>query len=247
MTIIRNSLLAASLLAATAVQAEPKQALLTGYAYARGTDTLLYTENHTVMVDGADILDHQTDYRTPGGKTICSKTLNYRDQGFAPAFELRDLRDGYVEGAEYTDQGYRLFSRSGPDAPIESDTVPLSKTLVSDAGFDLYVRARMDSLLDGNIEKFKMAIAAEQTVLSFQARMLKQKTLFGRPAILIKVEPSTLLRLLVAPIYLTYDIQNGELLRYAGLSNIRNSDGKRYDTRIDFPPDKQQYVGLERR
>lgn len=247
LTTVRSCLIAVLLVMGSAVQADPKQALLTGYAYERGTDKLLYTENHTVMVDGADILDHQTDYRTPDGKTICSKQLNYRDEGFAPAFELRDLRDGYLEGAEYTEQGYRLYSRVDAEAEIKSETVKPAKTLVSDAGFDIYVRARMDSLLAGNIEKFKMAIAAEQTVLSFQARMLEQKELFGRPAILIKVEPSTLLRLLVEPIYLTYDTENGELLRYEGLSNIRNANGKRHDTRIDFPPGKQQYVGLERR
>ncbi|MDX1496784.1 MAG: hypothetical protein R3352_04460 [Salinisphaeraceae bacterium] len=236
-----------ALLLLPAAYAEPKPAKLTGFAYERGTDKLLYTENHQVTVDGATLTAHRVDYKTPEGDIISSKVLDYKQHGYAPAFEMTDRRDGYVEGAEYTEQGYRMYSRENADAPMESDTTEISKNLVSDAGFDLYVRARMDSLLAGETEKFRMALAAEQTVLSFQARMLEKKTLFDRPAILIKVEPSTLLRLIVAPIYLTYDTENGELLRYEGLTNIRSETGKRYDARIDFPPNEQQYAGLKRR
>ncbi|MGB1582032.1 MAG: hypothetical protein ACPHER_11080, partial [Nevskiales bacterium] len=84
------------LLASMMSHAEPKQALITGFAYERDSDQLIYTENHRVMVDGASLTAHQVVYQTPDGTTLASKTLDYGNHGFAPTFEMTDARDGYV-------------------------------------------------------------------------------------------------------------------------------------------------------
>ena len=238
--IITSSLL---LLLAGPLLAQPKQANITGFAYDRKTGELLYTENHALQLQGMKILEHKVLYKDPQQKVFCEKWLDYAKHSFAPAFQLTDMRDGYIEGAQHQDGSYRLYSRDSNNSEFEYKTVPLQANLVSDSGFDLFVRARMDQLLKEKAQRFQMAVASEQAVLSFQAELLG---LFDRSAIRIKVQPSTLLRLLVDPIFLTYDIENGELLRYEGLSNIRDENGNRYDTRIDFPPEQQQYAGIRR-
>lgn len=229
-------------------EAAPGTALLTGYAHDRETGVLMYTENHRVSLDeNGRILTHTTSYRKPDGTVICEKWLDYSKLTFAPDFELNDLRDGHREGGKLTDKGYLLYSQANSGARIESGLVEVTPQLVSDAGFDLYVRARLDQVLAGKSVKFDLAVASEQTSLRFEASLLERSLVFNRMAVRIKVQPATLLRLLVAPIILTYDTETGELLRYEGLSNIRKENGNRHDTRIDFPPDKQQYIGVNGR
>jgi len=45
---------------------------------------------------------------------------------------------------------------------------------------------------------------------------------------------SAFLRLLVAPIEVSYDPETRRLLRYTNLSNIRDSNGENFKDRIDF-------------
>lgn len=227
------------------IQADIHNATITGFAYARGSDTLLYTENHRVQLRGKEIIDHKTDYKDAAGKVIATKWMDYTGHPFAPSFQLDDLRDGYIEGAKHLPKGYAMYSREKTDKKMEEGTAKVTNKFVADSGFDLYVRARMPQLLEGKTQQFDMAVPSVQKVLSFEAVVLKQQTrLFERPAIYIKVQPATLLRLLVDPIYLTYDTETGELLRYEGLTNIRDKTGNRHDARIDFPPAQQQYAKI---
>ena len=225
--------------------AAPRDAVITGFAYERGTDNLLYTENHEVRLEGRDILEHKTVYKNAADEVIATKWMDYTGHPFAPSFELNDLRDGYVEGARHEPAGYAMYSREKTDAKLQMGIAKVTSTFVADSGFDLYVREKMPALMEGKTQGFDMAVPSVQKVLSFEAIVLEQTELFDRAAIHIKVQPATLLRLLVAPIYLTYDSETGELLRYEGLTNIRNKSGNRYDARIDFPPEQQQYADVQ--
>jgi hypothetical protein len=229
------------------VWATEQNAVITGYAYARSSNTLLYTENHKVRLNGDAIIEHKTEYKDAQGNVIASKWLDYSQHRFAPAFELLDLRDGYIEGARYEADKYAMYSRKDAEAKMEHGMAKPTATFVSDSGFDLYVRAKMPELLRGKTQQFDMAVPSVQKVLSFEAIVLEQTQLFARPAIYIKVQPATLLRLLVDSIYLTYDTETGELLRYEGLTNIRDKTGNRHDARIDFPPEQQQYGNVSKR
>lgn len=223
-------------------------AIITGTAHDLTTGAPLYTEIHRVKLREDDsIAEHLTEYRNPQGQLICNKWLDYSRHPFAPAFELTDLRDGHQEGAEHTAEGYRLYTRAREGDETNSATVKLSDDLVSDSGFDLFVRSRMAGLLKGKRQPFRMAVATELTSFGFEAELVEKTELFGRQAIRIRVQPSTLLRLVVTPLYITYDVENGELLRYEGLTNIRDAQGERHRARIDFPPDKQQYAGVPQR
>ena len=223
-----------------------QQAAIIGFAYDRSDGQLLYTENHRLRLRGDLITEHVTDYRDAQDKPIASKTMDYSQHAFAPDFELVDQRDGYLEGAKHEAGGYRLYSREKAGAALKETTVKVSAEFVCDSGFDLYVRARLGTLLSNGEQKFSMAVASEGRVFSFEAELVEKNRVFERPAIRIKIQPASLLRLVVAPIFLTYDAENIELLQYEGLSNIRGSDGKRLDVRIDFPPEKQRYAEVGR-
>ncbi len=206
---------------------------LVGYAYDRASDKLIYTEQHTFESEGEELVKHQVDYVAADGTLLAAKTLDYRGHPYAPEFRMDDKRDDYVEGAQYTDAGYRLF-RERDQKSADKMLTPESN-LVADAGFDRYVRDHLDELLSGEQQSFHMAIAGHLTELRFRVRLLDKKSLFGVPAARFRVEPASLLRLIADPIDITYATETGRLLRYVGVTNIRNAQGNRYDARIDFP------------
>ena len=52
----------------------------------------------------------------------------------------------------------------------------------------------------------------------------------------LRVEPDSLLRLLVDPLRLSYDVGNHHLLEYVGVSNIHDpATGSAYNVRIIYP------------
>ena len=49
-----------------------------------------------------------------------------------------------------------------------------------------------------------------------------------------------LLGLVVSGIDVSYDADNRMLMRFSGLTNVRDPDGENYVARIDFPPDERR-------
>lgn len=215
---------------------------VTGEAYDRQTGKLLYTEHHRIAIRNQFPFEHTVVYRHPDGTPLANKTLDYSHASFAPDFQLEDLRDGYIEGGRTTENGYQLIHRKNAATPTERANVspPPNLDLVADAGFDAYVKTHLATLQDGEPRQFRLAVAGQLDSYTFEAHLAETYELFGRPAARIRIQPASLLRLIVAPIDITYDLETTALLRYEGLSNIRDKDGNRYDTRIDFPPDIQR-------
>jgi hypothetical protein len=91
----------------------------------------------------------------------------------------------------------------------------------------------------------------------FRARALSGKLAEGAsdanaklPPLVVRVEPDSMLRMVVPPIVLSYDARSRALLRYEGLSNIPNpATGKVFDrVRIDYgqiAPDGAKSTNIE--
>ncbi len=228
-----GTLAGALLLTAFTAPAATEVEKLVGFAYDRSDNRLLYTEQHRFeRVDGR-LLRHQVDYVAADGALLATKSLDYQANPYAPEFRLEDQRDQYVEGAAYTAQGYRLFRER--DAKLRDKLLQTRDERVADAGFDQYVRDHLQELLSGEQHSFHMAIAGHLTELRFRVTLLDRDPLFGVPAARFRVEPASLLRWIADPIDITYATETGRLLRYVGVTNIQNDEGKRYDARIDFP------------
>lgn len=207
----------------------------TGKAYDRESGELIYTEQHAFQYEGGNLSTHTVNYVGADGSLWASKSLDYSANAFAPDFRLDDQRDGYVEGGELTDERYRLYRvKDGEDG---EKVVEMTEDTVVDAGFDTFVRTNLEALLADEVEKIRLAIPSNLIRLKFRVKKIGEEELFGLRAVQFKVEPASLLRLLADAIYITYDVASGRLLRYEGLTNIRNAKGQRYDARIDFKPE----------
>ena len=106
-----------------------------------------------------------------------------------------------------------------------------------DAGFDNYVRQRWTELMGADPVRFPFLVAGRDSPLAMRAGPDRQSEC--NPAQLcLQVElDSWLLRMLVAPITLTYDRESRRLLRFKGISNLKDAAGnsQSVDIRYQYP------------
>ena len=193
-------------------QAEPLMPLMTvGTAFSVDSGAELYSEWHYCQ---EDLRMCEVEYRDPTGKLIAFKSLDYRENMKGPALYMRDLR---------ADLEHTLAVETRDD-------------VVVDAGFDNYVRTRWDDLLAGEDVVFPFRVVGIDRPVKMKAAVRSD---VDCPAELLCVRvavKSWFLGLIADPIDVSYSRDERQLMRFAGLSNLRDEEGKTeaVDIRFDY-------------
>lgn len=205
-----------------------------GTARSLDGEALLYTEHHRIgRRDGLPVR-HTVRYEDADGRLIAFKRVDYQRSASSPAFELVDVRDGYVEGARHTEDGRYVIYRQEPGQRREEKEIAFGPDLVTDAGFDGHVRRNIGRLEQGGRLRFRLALPGSLRTVDFRATLTGRAPDGDRPAVQIRVEPDSLLRWLVDPLDLVYTTQPLQLREYRGRTNIRDGRGGRFDAVIRF-------------
>jgi hypothetical protein len=220
--------IATALVAPTADAANPHQYI--ARAYAISTDELLYTEHHReVWVDG-ELVGGRVEYRDAVGETFARKRLSFGRDLFAPSFEMIDERNGFQEGAEWGEDGLRLFASRGNEERSKVIESPPS-TAVIDAGFHRFMQALLPELRRGRDAEFDFAVPSYGRFFRFRVSAVEGS---AGGEVRLRMKPANaLLRLLVDPIELVYGL-DGRLLEFEGMTNIPDDRGERHLARIIF-------------
>jgi hypothetical protein len=231
-------LAAAFLGMALAAHAAPGTHTFRGYAYDLASGKFLYTEVHRQTIEGERWLGGTIDYYAPDGARIGHKTLDFSLDPYVPVYRLElGTRGGYMEGIVGLSAGRIEMEKKGYGATeVRKAAVRRGGTMVADSGFHSFLRDRFPDLLAGKTVAFTFAVSGELDTFRFRARRIADAPFEGRTAVQLKVEPSTLLRLLADPLYVLYDPAQRRLLEYRGISNLHDpATGKPYTVRIVYP------------
>jgi hypothetical protein len=231
--------LVAALLGMTlAAEAAPSTHTFRGYAYDLDSGRFLYTEVHRQSIEGERWLGGTIDYYAPDGSRIGHKTLDFSQDPYVPVYQL-DLATagGYMEGvAALTAERIELKKKGYGTQTVRTASVARHGTMVADSGFHSFLRDRFTDLLAGKAVDFTFVVSGELDTFKFRARRIADGTFEGKPATQLKVEPSTWLRLLAAPLYVLYDPAQRRLLEYRGISNLHDPRTREaYNVRIVYP------------
>ena len=209
-----------------------------GYAYDLASDRFLYTEVHRQTIEGDRWLGGTIDYYGPDGTRLGHKTLDFAQDPYVPVYRL-DLSagGGYMEGiTALTADRIEMRKKAYGSEHVREAAVPRRGTMVADSGFHSFLRDRFADLLAGKTVNFTFAVSGELDTFRFRARRIADAVFEGRPAIQLKVEPSTLLRLLADPLYILYEPGERRMLEYRGISNLHDPrTGRAYIVRIVYP------------
>jgi hypothetical protein len=201
-----------------------------GEAYDLATGKFVYSENHSAYYNGGVHVYSRVSYRDPSGREFASKTIRFQPNKLQPTYELRDTRDGYVEGIRREGGQTVYYARRKTDQPMQAKAVAAPAPAVFDAGFDYFVRENFDRICAGNNLSFYFAVPVELDYFRF--RVSRQET--GELCRINLELDNFILRQLVKPIKIWYDTRERRLRKYEGISNINGPDGKSLKVRIVF-------------
>lgn len=208
-----------------------------GTAYDRDSAAVLYRESHYVEYAGERVVERLVLYRCPDGAPFARKRVAGEfGTPWLPDFEMVDQRLGYREGLDGDREQLSVFVQEDAEAEVERapiDEVPVD--LVADAGFDAFVRDNWEALSKGDPLSFHFLVPSRLDYMSFKVKLLRDEELEGRPVRVFRLALGGLLGLIVPGIDVTYDRDQRLLMRFEGLTNVRDAEGDNYVARIDFP------------
>jgi hypothetical protein len=208
----------------------------TGYARSLDTGELLYVESHAVHAAATAGETRVVLYRCAAGAApFARKELEYGTDRLAPAFNFEDARSGFFESLERDGRRLTVSARAGAHAAPRFATLIAAGALVADAGFDDFVRARWEALERGASVQVPFLVPSRLDSVQFRVRKVAQKLIAGEAASVIRLSLAGPLGWFLPDIDVSYRQRDRRLMRYRGLTNIRDAGGSLLEAQIDFP------------
>lgn len=226
-------------MAARAAAAAQERSFM-GYAYDLESDELVYTETHREFFGEVEVVELETVYRGPAGDLIALRKVDFGTNQLAPEFRFEDKRLGYTEGMSHSDGMVRVFRQGEKSSKLKERLLEPPKLFVADAGFDRFVTQHWDRLVAGDDVSADFLIPGRARFLRFGFELEGEDLIDGEPAVTFRmVCRNAIVRLLVDPIRISYHRDHRILMRYEGMSNIKDANGDNYSVRIEFPFDER--------
>jgi hypothetical protein len=229
--------LAACLLgtAAASDASHERYARYSGEARSRHSDAFLYGEQHFLVYRDGRLAERAVLYVCRDGTPFARKTVTYADP-YAPDFLLEDQATGMREGIRSIAQERQVFFRGNRIEPEKSKALPPIRDLVADAGFDDFIRANWETLMTDRVLPLHFLVPSRLTSLSFELRRLRSDTLNGLPVEVMRLTLSGILGHVLPSIDVSYSASDHVLVRYEGLSDLRDAAGDNFQALITFKP-----------
>ena len=190
----------------------------TGEAFDLNNQTLRYREYHYYSDDN---LSHKVLYRDADDTLMVEKNIDYSSGFTTPEYTLLIGPEKKRASVQWQNNELKLQDVEGATVMIQA-----SRPLVIDAGFDHYVRENWLQLTAGKTLKFNFPLVNRSTLAKL--RIKKSSCSYKSDTdVCFTLEVSNwLLRILLDPIELGYSPESKALLRYRGLSNIEDEQGR---------------------
>jgi hypothetical protein len=205
-----------------------------GTASAPHASTLLYGERHVLRYHDGQLSERVVLYTCNDGSAFARKTVSYVDP-LAPDFLLEDATNGLRQGIRSEARGRSVFFRADRADPEQSGPLAGVPELVADTGFDEFVRANWLRLMNGQPLQIRFLVPSRLKDYAFLAQHLRSEPLEGEPAEVFRLRLSGISGWFRGSIEVSYSAAEHVLLRYEGLSDLRDAAGDNFQTQIDFP------------
>lgn len=201
-----------------------------GQAY--GNDgRLLFTQTHYWYDDAGESRGF-TLYTCPDGHAFAHRTSDYGMHPGTPDFALDIARTGYREGVRSEGAQRIVYVQRGADQPEQDAPLPAAEHAVIDDGFNAYAAAHWDALMAGQDVPIQYLVPSRHRYYHF--RIVKVDDANPRE-LRLRMQFDFWFGRFLPHVYVVYDIASRHLIRYEGISNIRDAEGDNVHVRIESP------------
>lgn len=220
-------------------KAPPAVLQFLGQAQALGSGKPLYTEQHRISGQCRDghwvPVQGDVVYRSPQGKVIAKKTLNYQPSQFRPSFKMVDHQFGeHMQVVNHGDQRLTetLHDHSGNTEHFQQ---PVDSDLVVDAGFNRFIRAHWQRLTQGKTVTFAFYAPTRGKAYQFRVHQAdaQQRNKINAPFVFVMEPDSLILRWTTNPVLLGYNKAH-RITDYLGLTNVPRNRKDNYHAHIHY-------------
>jgi len=211
----------------------------TGTAISQRTDQFLYHEDHLVQYHDGKMTGGVVLYTCRDGSPFARKTLSYVDP-LSPDFALEDASNGMREGIRATGNAREVYFRGAGSAPEKSSNVPQVSGLVADSGFDEFVRLNWQSLLEGHAATMHFLIPSRLDDMRFRVQHVGSDQIEGQRVEIFRLKLSGWMGLIAPSIDVYYGAVNHQLVRYVGLSDLRDQSNDNLKAEVTFAPSERK-------
>jgi hypothetical protein len=195
----------------------------------------LYGERHLLASRDGKLAERVVLYTCRNGAPFARKVVSYVNS-LAPNFELDDAADGLSEGIR-SDGGQReVFFRAGKSDAEKRRVLPAVPGLVADAGFDEFVLENWQALSSDQSLSIRFLIPSRLEDMSFRIGGLRQDQVDGVPVDVFRLKLGGIFGWFLPGIDVYYGSQDRVLMRYVGISDLRDSSGDNMKVDITFNP-----------
>jgi hypothetical protein len=227
-----------------------------GAATALQTQKFAYGERHVLRLEEGRLAERVVLYTCRDGSAFARKTSFYENE-LAPSFVLEDASNGMREGIRsggIRPGGIREGDRSGGSRivffrashaePEKSGPLPPVPGLVADSGFDAFVRANWQALAAGKSLSMHFLVPSRLDDMGFRVQRLRSDQVDGIPVEVFRLKLSGFLGWFLPGIDVYYGAADHVLMRYVGLSDLRDAARDNMTVNISFNPNDRRPGGL---
>jgi hypothetical protein len=203
-----------------------------GVAASQRSGQALYNESHVLRYRDGRLAERVVLYSCPDGTAFARKIATYEDP-LAPNFLFEDLSNGVREGVQAGEQR-RMFFRGVDQKPERSMPLPAVPGLVVDSGFDEFIRANWHALMTAGALPLQFLVPSRFETMGFKVRRVRSGSEDGVPVEVFRLKVQGVVGWIAPSIDVSYSDDEHVLVRYEGMSDLRDGSGENLRADIMF-------------
>jgi len=187
------------------------------------TGELVYREKHQEVYEAGDLKSAETLYLSPTGEKMAQLTSKYSQGLGLPEYRFEDFRSGYEDGVEIRNGKVVAFKKASAAEARQEQAFAMKEGLVSGQGFNVLVRSSLDDVLREGPMHVQLILPSRLDSFHFRARVLESSN--DKTKVRFEID-NWILRLFASHLDLEYETKSKRLLKYEGISNLEDANGK---------------------